>query len=122
MGDRDPEVARENAPNSLRALYGISKLQNAVMGSPDDELAEIQIASLFVSSPPFPTTELADQPFVVQQPVEMFREPERPNRDHVSLLTRIETILGNPTEYRELLTQQGKLAQSLLDLLQTVCV
>ena len=43
MGDRDPEVARQNAPNSLRALYSISGIQNAVMGSPDDETAEIQI-------------------------------------------------------------------------------
>ncbi|THU87024.1 hypothetical protein K435DRAFT_793779 [Dendrothele bispora CBS 962.96] len=58
MGDRDPEVARENAPNSLRALYGTSTTQNAVMGSPDDEMAEIQIASLFASSPPFPTSDL----------------------------------------------------------------
>ncbi|THU85509.1 kinase-like protein [Dendrothele bispora CBS 962.96] len=39
---------------------------------------------------------------------------------HASLLARIETILGNPTEYRELLAQQGELAQSLLDLLQTL--
>jgi len=58
MGDRDPEVARQNAPNSLRALYGISGIQNAIMGSPDDETAEIQIASLFASSPPFPTSDL----------------------------------------------------------------
>ncbi|THU85508.1 hypothetical protein K435DRAFT_612833, partial [Dendrothele bispora CBS 962.96] len=33
---------------------------------------------------------------------------------------RVETILGNPTEYRELLAQQGELAQSLIDLLQTL--
>ncbi|KAE9393144.1 nucleoside diphosphate kinase [Gymnopus androsaceus JB14] len=58
MGDRDPEVARKDAPHSLRALYGISIQQNAVMGSPDPEMAEIQIASLFASSPPFPTTDL----------------------------------------------------------------
>lgn len=58
MGDADPHVARELSPTSLRALYGISREQNAVMGSPDIETAEIQIASLFASSPPFPTSDL----------------------------------------------------------------
>ncbi|KAF8476558.1 hypothetical protein DFH94DRAFT_694681 [Russula ochroleuca] len=60
MGDVDPHVARQLSPNSLRALYGITKEQNAVLGSPDVETAEIQIASLFVSSPPFPTSVLPD--------------------------------------------------------------
>ena len=60
MGDIDPEVAREHQPDSLRALYGASIVQNAVMGSPDNEAAEIQIASLFASSPPFPVTDLPD--------------------------------------------------------------
>ena len=60
MGDADPEVAREHQPDSLRALYGVSAVQNAVMGSPDNEAAEIQIASLFASSPPFPVTDLPD--------------------------------------------------------------
>ncbi|KAH8998505.1 hypothetical protein EDB92DRAFT_1177577 [Lactarius akahatsu] len=58
MGDADPQIAREQSPSSLRALYGITRDQNAVMGSPDVEIAEIQIASLFVSSPPFPTSDL----------------------------------------------------------------
>ena len=58
MGDRNTEVALLETPNSLRALYGISVPQNGVMGSPDNQTAEIQIASLFASSPPFPTTEL----------------------------------------------------------------
>lgn len=58
MGPADPELARQEAPNSLRALYGISAAQNALMGAPDNETAEIQIASLFASSPPFPTSEL----------------------------------------------------------------
>lgn len=58
MGPIDPEQAREEAPNSLRALYGISAAQNGLMGAPDNETAEIQIASLFASSPPFPTSEL----------------------------------------------------------------
>ena len=60
MGDPDPEVARQDTPNSLRALYGLSAAQNAVMGSPDVQSAEIQIQSIFASSPPFPTTELPD--------------------------------------------------------------
>lgn len=60
MGDRDPSVARQEAPNSLRALYGSSLEQNVLMGSPDLQTAEIQIASLFASSPPFPTSELPD--------------------------------------------------------------
>lgn len=60
MGDADPEMAREHQPGSLRALYGISTVQNAVMGSPDNETAEIQIASLFASSPPFPVADLPD--------------------------------------------------------------
>ncbi|KAI0057834.1 hypothetical protein BV25DRAFT_1862967 [Artomyces pyxidatus] len=61
MGDPDPAVAREHSPTSLRALYGLSAEQNAVMGSPDIEIAEIQIASLFVSSPPFPTSDLPEE-------------------------------------------------------------
>ena len=60
MGDADPEVAHQQQPDSLRALFGISIAQNAVMGSPDNETAEIQIASLFASSPPFPASDLPD--------------------------------------------------------------
>lgn len=58
MGPKDPDVARREMPNSLHALYGISSRQNGVMGSPDAELAEIHIASLFMSSPPFPPSDL----------------------------------------------------------------
>ncbi|KAF9497598.1 hypothetical protein BDN71DRAFT_1387274 [Pleurotus eryngii] len=58
MGPRDPNIAAVQAPNSLRGLYGISQAQNGFMGSEDLEIAEIQIASLFASSPPFPTTDL----------------------------------------------------------------
>jgi len=61
MGDPDPQIAREQSPSSLRALYGITRDQNAVMGSPDTEIAEIQIASLFVSSPPYPTSVLPEE-------------------------------------------------------------
>ncbi|KAI1793417.1 hypothetical protein LXA43DRAFT_1092952 [Ganoderma leucocontextum] len=60
MGDPDPEVARNDTPNSIRALYGLSAAQNGVMGSPDAQTAEIQIQSIFASSPPFPTTDLPD--------------------------------------------------------------
>lgn len=60
MGDVDPEVARQETTNSLRALYGVNRLQNAVMGSPNDQIADVQIESIFVSSPPFPLTDLPD--------------------------------------------------------------
>lgn len=60
MGDPDPEVARNETPNSIRALYGLSAAQNAVMGSTDAQIAEMQIQAIFASSPPFPTTELPD--------------------------------------------------------------
>jgi hypothetical protein len=61
MGDRDPAVAREDTPNSLRALYGLSLQQNGLMGSPDTQIAEVQIASLFASSPVYPTHDLPDE-------------------------------------------------------------
>lgn len=61
MGDPDVDVARYESPNSLRALYGISHQQNGLMGSPDTQIAEVQIAALFASSPPFPTTELPSE-------------------------------------------------------------
>lgn len=60
MGDPDPEVAREETTNSLRALYGIDRARNAVMGSPNAETAEIQILSIFASSPPFPNSDLPE--------------------------------------------------------------
>lgn len=54
VGDQDPAVARENAPSSLRAVYGQSLEDNVIYAAPDVELASIQINSIFVSSPPFP--------------------------------------------------------------------
>ncbi|KII86797.1 hypothetical protein PLICRDRAFT_55694 [Plicaturopsis crispa FD-325 SS-3] len=60
MGDSDPEVARKTSPSSLRALYGHSHAQNGIMGSSDAQTAELQIAALFASSPPFPTSELPE--------------------------------------------------------------
>ncbi|KAM5533453.1 hypothetical protein V8D89_012891 [Ganoderma adspersum] len=60
MGDIDPELARNDTPNSVRALYGLTAAQNGVMGSPDAQTAEIQIQAIFASSPPFPTTDLPD--------------------------------------------------------------
>ena len=58
MGDPDVSIARQESPNSLRALYGLSDHQNALMGSPDTNTAEIQIEALFASSPPLPTVDL----------------------------------------------------------------
>ncbi|KZT73714.1 nucleoside diphosphate kinase, partial [Daedalea quercina L-15889] len=60
MGHPDPAIARLETPTALRALYGASPQQNAVMGSPDVTTAEMQISSIFASSPPFPTTDLPD--------------------------------------------------------------
>lgn len=57
MGDEDPLVARQESPNSLRAVYGHDKHDNAFIGSPDTATAETQISVLFASSPPFPTAE-----------------------------------------------------------------
>ena len=59
MGDPDPDYARETSPNSLRALFGIDRKHNGLMGSPDAQTAEEQIACLFQSSPPFPAQELS---------------------------------------------------------------
>jgi hypothetical protein len=58
MGASDPAQAKAQSPNSLRALYAISATQNGLMGSKDGEAAEIQIASLFASSPPYPVSDL----------------------------------------------------------------
>ena len=60
MGDADPDIARQETSNSLRALYGTSREQNAVMGAPDEQTAEIQIQAIFASSPPFPVVDLPD--------------------------------------------------------------
>ena len=61
MGNRDPEIARVETPHSLRALYGISLQQNALMGSPDIHTAELQICALFASSPPFRSMDLPSE-------------------------------------------------------------
>lgn len=58
MGDADPARAMQRSPQSLRALYGMSEVQNAVMGPTTDDQAELQIAALFASSPPFPSAPL----------------------------------------------------------------
>ncbi|KAH7097492.1 nucleoside diphosphate kinase [Auriculariales sp. MPI-PUGE-AT-0066] len=77
MGPEDPELARVEQPNSLRAIYGLDVLDNgnaAFIGSPDPSTAETQIATLFASSPPFPTTddsadELDQDPMLLSPPV-----------------------------------------------------
>ncbi|KAL5482752.1 hypothetical protein ACEPAI_9346 [Sanghuangporus weigelae] len=55
MGEEHPSLAREASPNSIRALFGKDEAQNAIMGSPSNEIAEVQIQCLFQSSPPFST-------------------------------------------------------------------
>lgn len=60
VGDQDPAVARENAPQSIRAIYGQSLVDNVIYAAPDAEIADIQISSIFISSPPFPPADLDD--------------------------------------------------------------
>ena len=64
MGEPDPVKARESSPNSLRALFGITSAQNAVMGSPNTDTAEEQISCLFQSSPPFPPHDPEDDDLI----------------------------------------------------------
>ncbi|KAF8523211.1 hypothetical protein JB92DRAFT_2705493 [Gautieria morchelliformis] len=65
MGDEDPDTARRSNANSLRALYGTSIHDNALIGSPDNTTAEHQISILFASSPPFRATDLPYSPSLV---------------------------------------------------------
>lgn len=58
MGSEDPDEAREHEPQSIRAIYGQDRINNGFGGSIDSAAAEAQIAALFASSPPFPTSEL----------------------------------------------------------------
>ncbi|THH10475.1 hypothetical protein EW145_g1301 [Phellinidium pouzarii] len=53
VGEEDPDRARQTSPNSLRAIYGIDLSHNAVICSPNVDIAEEQISCLFQSSPPF---------------------------------------------------------------------
>lgn len=47
MGPTDPLVAKEHNPDSVRALYGQSTLDNAVHGSSDVEQAKKTIGEIF---------------------------------------------------------------------------
>ena len=47
MGPTDPELAKEQAPESLRALLGKDILQNAIHGSSSKNHAILKIKELF---------------------------------------------------------------------------
>jgi hypothetical protein len=47
MGPPDPEAAKDQNPNALRALFGQSILENAVHGSSTAEHASQEIKSIF---------------------------------------------------------------------------
>lgn len=51
VGPYDPEVARQTQPNTLRALYGLDNLRNAVNCSASVEVALREISCLFPSAP-----------------------------------------------------------------------
>lgn len=58
MGPTDSDVARDQAPDSLRALFGTDKTRNATHGSDSRESAAREIAFLFPQQLPQP--DLAD--------------------------------------------------------------
>lgn len=64
MGDEDPDVARHTNATSIRALYGVSKEDNAIFGSSDAATAEDQISILFASSPPVRSVDLPGSPLL----------------------------------------------------------
>ena len=49
MGNEDPELVHQSNANSLHALYGTSKNDNAIIGSPDTATTKDQISVLFAS-------------------------------------------------------------------------
>ena len=49
IGPVDPEKARKQDPNSLRAIYGKSALENALHGSSDVEHAQNEMEQLLGS-------------------------------------------------------------------------
>lgn len=51
MGPEDPAVAKVEAAGSIRALFGTSKLQNAVYGSASAQAANQEIETLFPAGP-----------------------------------------------------------------------
>jgi hypothetical protein len=59
-GPENPTVAREQSPSSLRARYGQSLEDNVLYVASDEEMAQIQIDSIFVFSPPFPPANLSN--------------------------------------------------------------
>lgn len=83
-GPKDPIVAKEQAPNSVRARYGDSLEDNVLHVAPDEELAQIQIDSIFISSPPFPPTNPEDDLFEPGQSIPILTDTGRHNRDRSS--------------------------------------
>ncbi|KAJ1557033.1 Thioredoxin domain-containing protein 3, partial [Nowakowskiella sp. JEL0078] len=50
MGPNDPEEAKKNFPQSIRAIYGTDIVKNAVYGSPTNDMAAKEIQFLFPNS------------------------------------------------------------------------
>jgi nucleoside diphosphate kinase homolog 5 len=67
MGPTDSDTARLQAPNTLRALYGIDKTRNAVHGSDSREAAAREISVLFPQQLPQP--QLANPREYIEQAV-----------------------------------------------------
>ncbi|KAJ3126393.1 thioredoxin domain-containing protein 6 [Nowakowskiella sp. JEL0407] len=66
VGPSNPQQAKEAAPDSLRAIFGMDSMRNAVHGSDSPQSAEREIALLF-DSKVSPQVEPIDQP---KQPIQ----------------------------------------------------
>jgi len=57
-GPTDPAAARSESPNSMRALYGVDEIKNAVHGSDSPESAAKELDFFFGGGKKWPTTAL----------------------------------------------------------------